>query len=341
MAIRSERRAIAFPRGVFEQLRNSSQRATENKSDHVVVRPGEQPLHLLPRSEHLSAPRRKKPEWLKVRVEHGEHYRDLKGIMHDLNLHTVCEEARCPNIYECWNHRTATLMILGDTCTRACRFCGIKWGRPTHVDREEPKRVAAAVQAMGLRHAVITSVNRDELADGGAAIWAETIREIHVALPGCGVEVLIPDFQGNWEALRTVIEAKPDIINHNVETVPRLFRQIQPWDSYEISLELFRQAKQMDPNILTKSGVMVGLGEQHDELLEVMRDLIAVDVDILTIGQYLPPSQRHAPLDRYYRPEEFAELKREGEALGIRHVESGPLVRSSYHAAEQLESLRG
>ncbi len=297
-------------------------------------------MQLVPRKERLSAPRQKKPEWLKVRLDHGEHYRELKEILRGLDLHTVCEEARCTNIYECWNQRTATFMILGDTCTRACRFCAIKWGRPTHLDREEPKRVAAAVRAMGLRHAVVTSVNRDELADGGAAIWAETIREIHAALPICGVEVLIPDFQGNWDALQTVIEAKPDILNHNVETVPRLFRRIQPWDSYEVSLELFRRAKQMDPDVLTKSGVMVGLGERHDELLEVMRDLAAVDVDIVTIGQYLPPSQRHAPLDRYYTPEEFAALKREGETLGIRHVESGPLVRSSYHAGDQHERLR-
>jgi lipoic acid synthetase len=306
----------------------------------VALRPGEHPLPLVPRGERLSAPRRQKPEWLKVRVEHGDHYRDLKGMVRNLDLHTVCEEARCPNIYECWNQRTATLMILGDTCTRACRFCAIKWGRPTHLDREEPKRVAAAVQAMGLRHAVITSVTRDELADGGAEIWAETIREIHLALPGCGVEVLIPDFGGNWDALGAVIEAGPDVLNHNIETVPRLFRQIQPWDSYEVSLELLRRSKELAPSILTKSGVMVGLGEQHEELLEVMRELAAINLDILTIGQYLPPSQRHAPLDRYYTPAEFAELKREGEALGIRHVESGPLVRSSYHAAEQLEALR-
>ncbi len=321
-------------------MRSPGQKAIQNSTKPQGLRPGEQPMQLVARKERLSAPRQKKPDWLKVRVDHGEHYHELKGIMRGLDLHTVCEEARCPNIYECWNQRTATFMILGDICTRACRFCDIKWGRPTHLDREEPKRVAAAVRAMGLRHAVVTSVNRDELADGGAAIWAETIREIHAALPNCGVEVLIPDFQGNWDALRTVIEAKPDILNHNVETVPRLFRRIQPWDSYEVSLELFRRAKQMDPNVLIKSGVMVGLGERHDELLEVMRDLAAVDIDIVTIGQYLPPSQRHAPLDRYYTPEEFADLKREGEALGLRHVESGPLVRSSYHAGDQHERLR-
>jgi lipoic acid synthetase len=315
-----------------------SQGVVEN-TEPQGLRRGERSIRMVPPRGRTSAPREKKPEWLKIRLDHGENYRELKGIMRGLDLHTVCEEARCPNIYECWNQRTATFMILGDTCTRACRFCAIKWGRPTHLDREEPKRVAAAVQAMELRFAVITSVNRDELADGGASIFAETIREIHTLIPECGTEVLIPDFQGNWDALRTVVEAKPDIINHNVETVPRLFRQIQPWDSYDVSLELFRQSKAMDPNILTKSGVMVGLGEQHDELLDVMRDLASVGVDILTIGQYLPPSQRHAPLDRYYTPEEFAELKREGEALGLRHVESGPLVRSSYHAADQHEQL--
>ncbi|MEA2585442.1 MAG: lipoyl synthase [Thermomicrobiales bacterium] len=321
-------------------MRPRGQNTIENTVQKPTLRPGEQPLNLSPRGEHRSVPREKKPEWLKIRLDHGEHYLELKGIMRGLDLHTVCEEAHCPNIYECWNQRTATFMILGDTCTRACRFCGIKWGRPTHLDREEPKRVAAAVQAMGLRHAVVTSVNRDELDDGGAGIFAETIREIHAVLPDCGVEVLIPDFQGNWDALRTVIEAGPDILNHNIETVPRLFRRIQPWDSYEVSLELLRRSKEMAPTILTKSGIMVGLGEQHDELVAVMRDLVGVDLDILTIGQYLPPSQRHAPLDRYYRPEEFAQLKAEGEGLGIRHVESGPLVRSSYHAGEQLESLR-
>lgn len=299
-----------------------------------------QPLRVVPRGEHLAVPMQKKPEWLKIRLQHGPHYLELKEIMRGQQLHTVCEEARCPNIYECWNQRTATFMILGDTCTRACRFCAIKWGRPTHLDREEPKRVAAAARAMGLRHAVVTSVNRDELADGGAGIFAETIREIRAALPDCGIEVLIPDFQGNRDALATVLEAGPDILNHNIETVPRLFRQIQPWDSYEVSLELFRRSKAMAPDVLTKSGVMVGLGERHDELREVMRDLVAVDLDILTIGQYLPPSQRHAPLDRYYHPDEFAQLKQEGEALGLRHVESGPLVRSSYHAGEQLETLR-
>ena len=291
--------------------------------------------------QRLATPRERKPAWLQfVRVHHGEGYRELKGIVRDQALHTVCEEARCPNIYECWNARTATFMILGDTCTRACRFCAIKTGRPTHLDREEPKRVAAAVQTMGLHYAVITSVNRDELADGGASMFAATIQEIRALLPDCGIEVLIPDFRGDLDALQTVLAARPDILNHNVETVPRLYRSIQPWDSHAVSLELLRRAKERDPDVLTKSGVMVGLGERHDELVEVLRELAGVGLDILTIGQYLPPSQRHAPLDRYYTPEEFAALKRTGEALGIRHVEAGPLVRSSYHAKDQHEQLR-
>jgi lipoic acid synthetase len=321
-------------------MRNPGQKAVIAYAERHGLRPGEQVLHLYGRGERLSAPRQKKPDWLKVRLHHGPHYQELKGLVGTLGLHTVCEEARCPNIYECWNQRTATFMILGDTCTRACRFCAVKWGRPTHLDREEPRRVAEAVKAMGLRYAVVTSVNRDDLSDGGASIFAETIRAIQEAVPGCGVEVLIPDFEGNWAALKMVLDARPDVLNHNLETVPRLFRQIQPWDSYELSLELLRRAKEMDPYVLTKSGLMVGLGERMDELVEVMRDLVAVNVDIVTIGQYLPPSQRHAPLDRYYTPEEFAELKRIGEELGIRHVESGPLVRSSYHAGDQLAQLR-
>ncbi len=303
--------------------------------------PGELSAQRTRQPQRLATPRERKPAWLQVvRVHHGEGYRELKGIVRDQALHTVCEEARCPNIYECWNARTATFMILGDTCTRACRFCAIKTGRPTHLDREEPKRVAAAVQTMGLHYAVITSVNRDELADGGASIFAATIQEIRALLPDCGIEVLIPDFRGDLDALQTVLAARPDILNHNVETVPRLYRSIQPWDSHAVSLELLRRTKERDPHVLTKSGVMVGLGERHDELVEVLRELAEVGLDILTIGQYLPPTQRHAPLDRYYTPEEFVELKHVGEALGIRHVEAGPLVRSSYHAKDQHEQLR-
>ncbi|HET7035565.1 MAG TPA: lipoyl synthase [Thermomicrobiaceae bacterium] len=281
----------------------------------------------------------KKPEWFKVRRREGENYRELKQLMREGGLHTVCEEAHCPNIYECWEQRTATFMILGDTCTRACRFCSVKWGRPSHVDRLEPRRVAAAVAAMGLKFAVVTSVNRDDLHDGGAGIFADTIRAIRENVPGCGVEVLIPDFQGNWEALALVVDAQPEILNHNVETVPRLFRRIQPWDSYESSLELFRQVRARDPRMIIKTGVMLGLGETREELIEVMRDLRACDVDVLTIGQYLPPSHRHFPLQRYYTLEEFDDLRQAGLELGFGHVESGPLVRSSYHARDQAEAL--
>jgi lipoic acid synthetase len=299
-----------------------------------IGRPGGQP----PR---LATPRARKPEWLRVvRVNYGESYRALKQLVGDLHLHTVCEEARCPNIYECWNARTATFMILGDTCTRACRFCAIKTGRPTHLDLDEPRRVAEAIHRLGLDHAVITSVNRDELHDGGASIFAATIRAIRARLPDCGIEVLIPDFKGDPAALQTVIDARPDILNHKLETVPRLYRRIQPWDAHEVSIELLRRAKDRDPALLTKSGLMVGLGERYDEILDVLRELAAIALDILTIGQYLPPSQRHAPLDRYYTPDEFHDLKRAGEAFGIRHVESGPLVRSSYHARDQHEQLR-
>lgn len=281
----------------------------------------------------------KKPDWFKVRRKHGENYLELKEIMRTKGLHTVCEEARCPNIYECWEKRTATFMILGDLCTRSCRFCGVKWGRPTHVDRQEPERVATAVETMGLKFAVVTSVNRDDLTLGGADIFAETIQAIKRRLPDCGVEVLIPDFQGNWEALKIVIDAAPDILNHNLETVPRLFRKIQPWDSYELSLDLFSQARAMAPQMITKSGVMVGLGETKDELVEVMQAIRGRDVDILTIGQYLPPSKRHAPLDRYYSVDEFKELRDIGLEMGFGHVESGPMVRSSYHAGDQAEAL--
>ncbi len=282
----------------------------------------------------------KKPDWFKVRKQHSENYVDLKHLIHGQSLHTVCEEARCPNIYECWSKRTATFMILGDLCTRSCRFCSVKWGRPSHVDLQEPKRVAGAVQQMGLKFAVVTSVNRDDLHDGGAGIFAETIQEIRHRLPDCGVEVLIPDFEGNWDALKVVVDAQPDILNHNVETVPRLFRQIQPWDNYELSLDLFSHVHEMDSNMITKSGVMVGLGETRDELIAVMRALHARDVDILTIGQYLPPSKRHAKLERYYSLEEFEDLKRIGLEIGFGHVESGPMVRSSYHAGDQAEALK-
>lgn len=282
----------------------------------------------------------KKPDWFKVRRNHSKNYIELKQIMRSRGLHTVCEEARCPNIYECWSKRTATFMILGDRCSRACRFCSVAWGRPNTVDETEPAKVADAVEQMGLKFAVVTSVNRDELPDGGAWIFAETIREIRNRLPDCGVEVLTPDFMGNWDALQSVLDAQPDVLNHNIETVPRLFRPVQPWSDYERSLEFFREARERDPQMITKSGLMVGLGESMDEVTEVMREMRERDVDILTLGQYLPPSKRHYPLHRYYTPEEFEELKEIGYRLGFGHVESGPMVRSSYHAGDQLEGLR-
>jgi lipoic acid synthetase len=282
----------------------------------------------------------KKPDWFKVRKEHSDNYVELKHLIRKGNLHTVCEEAHCPNIYECWSKRTATFMILGDLCTRSCRFCSVKWGRPSHVDRQEPKRVADAVAQMGLKFAVVTSVNRDDLNDGGAGIFADTIHEIRNRLPDCGVEVLIPDFEGNWDALKLVVDAQPDILNHNVETVPRLFRRVQPWDNWDVSLDLFSKVRELDPLMITKSGIMVGLGETRDEIVEVMHALRGRDVDILTIGQYLPPSKRHFPLQRYYALEEFEELRAIGEEIGFGHVESGPMVRSSYHAGDQAEALR-
>ena len=278
----------------------------------------------------------RRPDWLRVRLPGGAHYSELKGIMRGLDLHTVCEEARCPNIGECWEARTATFMILGDTCTRACGFCAVKTGRPGTLDLGEPVRVAEAVERMGLKHAVITSVNRDELEDGGAAIFAGTIRQIRKRLPECGIEVPIPDFMGDEASLGTVMRARPDILNHNIETVPRLYPQVRPKGRYPRSLELLARAKRMDATVYTKSGIMLGLGEEMDEVIQVFRDLRAHDVEILTVGQYLRPTANHLPLVRYVTPEEFAELKVEALSLGFRHVESGPLVRSSYHAASQV-----
>jgi lipoic acid synthetase len=280
----------------------------------------------------------RRPDWLRVRLPGGPNYSDLKAIMRGLELHTVCEEAHCPNIGECWEARTATFMILGDTCTRACGFCAVKTGRPLTLDLEEPSRVAEAVERMGLKHAVITSVNRDELEDGGASIFAATIRQVRRRLPECGIEVLIPDFEGNEDALRKVMDAKPDILNHNIETVPRLYPPVRPKGRYPRSLELLQRAKRMDATVFTKSGIMLGLGEDREEVIQVFRDLRAHDVEILTVGQYLRPSVNHLPIARYWTPEEFADLKREALKLGFRHVESGPLVRSSYHAANQVPS---
>jgi lipoic acid synthetase len=277
----------------------------------------------------------RRPEWLKVRFPAGPNFRDLVGIMRTQALHTVCEEARCPNIGDCWERRTATFLILGNVCTRHCAYCAIAHGLPTELDAGEPERVAEAVRAMGLRHAVVTSVDRDDLRDGGAGMFARTIRLIRERLPGCTVEVLIPDFKGDPAALRTVLDAAPDILNHNIETVPRLFRAVRRGGDYRRSLDLLRRAREWGTRWRTKSGMMVGLGETWEEVLATMRDLRAVGCDILTVGQYLSPGRDYAPIARYYHPDEFARLRAEGLAMGFRHVESGPLVRSSYHADEQ------
>ena len=285
------------------------------------------------------SPREPKPEWLKVRAPGSQNFVRLKGIMQELKLNTVCEDAHCPNIGECWHHGTATFMILGDTCTRACAYCAVAHGRPNELDTAEPARVAEAVARMGLKFAVITSVDRDDLKDGGASIFAETIRLTRERVPGCRIEVLIPDFKGDEAALRTVLDAKPDVLNHNIETVPRLYRTTRPGGRYERALQLLDRSRTYAPDIPTKSGLMVGLGEQWDEVVETLRDLSSVGCRIVTIGQYLRPSLANVPMDRYYTPAEFAELKRIGLELGLGHVESGPLVRSSYHAHEQTEAL--
>lgn len=279
-----------------------------------------------------------KPDWIRIKLTTGENYSEIKDMMRSKTLHTVCEEARCPNIYECWANRTATFMILGDICTRACRFCAVNTGMPTELDLQEPERVAEAAERMGLRHCVVTSVARDDLQDGGASIFAETIRAIRRRMPLCSVEVLIPDFMGNWDALRVVMDAKPDILNHNIETVERMSDRVRAKAKYSRSLELLRQAKEMQPGIPTKSSIMLGVGEEWDEILQAMDDLRAVDCDILTLGQYLQPSPKHLDVAKYYHPDQFAELKQEGMKRGFSHVESGPLVRSSYHAHEQVKS---
>jgi len=278
------------------------------------------------------------PPWIRMRVREGESFKELKQLVQQRNLHTVCEEARCPNIFDCWSRRTATFMILGDVCTRACRFCAVTSGRPGELDIGEPLRVAESVAQLGLRHAVITSVDRDDLADGGAGIFARTIRAIRRRSPGTTVEVLTPDFQGDLEAARIVVEAGPDIFNHNTETVPRLYARIRPKAVYANSLALLRHVKQLAPQMVTKSGLMVGLGEEEDELLEVFRNMRAHHIDVLTVGQYLRPTKKHAEVARYYRPEEFTSLKEKALAMGFGHVEAGPMVRSSYHAHEQVPS---
>jgi len=281
---------------------------------------------------------RRHPEWIKVRAPGGEGYASTKRVVQSLDLHTVCEEARCPNVGECWEHGTATFMILGDVCTRNCAYCAVAHGRPPKYDITEPSRVAEAIGEMQLRHAVITSVDRDDLPDFGAYIFAETIRQIKQRLPDCSVEVLVPDFQGNEDSIRAVLEAGPDIYNHNTETVPRLYKRCRPGGRYERVMQIFRTAKRIAPHIPTKTGIILGMGETLEEVELVMRDLRAVDVDILTLGQYLRPSENHHPIDRYVTPEEFRRMRDIGMSMGFRHVESGPLVRSSYHAWEQVQA---
>ena len=287
-----------------------------------------------------TAPRRPqpKPEWLKARAPMGENYHSLKKLARGLGLHTVCESAQCPNIGECWNHHTATFMLLGDICTRRCGFCAVPKGHPGPIDFDEPRRVAEAVARLGLRYAVVTSVNRDDDNMGGACVFAMTIEEIRRVMPDCKVEVLVPDFQGHDDCLETVLAARPDILNHNTETVPRLYRVARSGARYERTLRLLKRSKEIAPEIVSKSGLMAGLGETTEELLDVFRDLAASKVDILTVGQYLRPSRDHLPIARIVTPEEFRFLKEEAMKMGFRHVESGPLVRSSYHAHEQAES---
>jgi lipoyl synthase len=276
-----------------------------------------------------------KPAWLKAKAPVGENYHGLKKLARSLNLHTVCESAQCPNIGECWEHKTATFMMLGNLCTRRCGFCAVPKGRPEAIDFDEPRRVAEAIAILGLKHAVVTSVNRDDDVVGGARAFALLIDEVRKQAPGCQIEVLVPDFQGREEAIRLVVDARPEVLNHNTETVPRLYRAVRSGSRYERSLQLLATAKRLDPTVITKSGVMAGLGEEMDELLAVFRDLAKVGVDILTVGQYLRPSKDHLPMARYYTPDEFADMKIEAMKMGFRHVESGPLVRSSYHAHEQ------
>ena len=276
------------------------------------------------------------PPWIRTRVVEGENFKELKQLVNARRLHTVCEEAKCPNIFDCWSRRTATFMILGDVCTRACRFCAVTSGRPVELDIGEPLRVSESVAQLGLRHAVITSVDRDDLADGGAGMFARTIKAIRRRSPATTIEVLTPDFQGDLAAVQTVVEARPDIFNHNTETVPRLYARIRPKAVYANSLALLQHVKRLAPEMVTKSGLMVGLGETEDELRDVFRNMRAHDIDVLTVGQYLRPSKKHAEVARYYRPEEFVELKQQAMEMGFAHVEAGPMVRSSYHADEQV-----
>jgi lipoic acid synthetase len=291
------------------------------------------PLHTIGRAEAPPAPARpRRPEWLKARAPAGENYSDVLGLMREKGLHTVCEEARCPNIGECWNHRTATFLLLGDTCTRGCRYCAISKGRPKPLDEREPERVAESVAHLRLKFAVLTSVNRDDVPDGGAHIFARTIELIRERTPDCQIEVLIPDFDGNWEALQQVLDARPDVLNHNIESIARLFRRFRPRATFDQSIELLARARAFDPQLVTKSGMMVGAGETNAEVLEVLDALRRSDVNVLTIGQYLAPDASYWPVDRYVTPAEFAMFRDEAFKRGFRHVESGPLVRSSYNA---------
>jgi lipoic acid synthetase len=298
------------------------------------------PIDSVDKSKATEKPRRR-PEWMRLSPAKGQGYESVRALMRRKRLNTVCEEARCPNIGECWGDGTATFLILGDTCTRSCGFCDIKTGRPGPIDWHEPERVAQAVKAMGLQHVVITSVNRDERPDGGAPVFALCIHRVREIQARCSVEVLIPDFKGRIDALSIVMDAEPDILNHNVETVPRLFKVVQPQDQYEWALSTLRNAKRLKPSTLTKSGLMVGLGEEFDEIVSVMADLVAVGADILTIGQYLQPTRRHLPIARYYEPFEFERLRKTGLDMGLRWVESGPFVRSSYRAEQQVRVLMG
>ncbi|QDX91295.1 lipoyl synthase [Brevibacillus laterosporus] len=285
----------------------------------------------------------RKPDWLKINLASGQdldNFREIKQMMRGRTLHTVCEEAKCPNIHECWVNRTATFMILGDICTRACRFCAIKTGLPTELDLAEPERVAEAAEQMGLKHVVVTSVARDDLADGGASIFAATIKAIRTRLPLATIEVLIPDFMGNWDALKLVMDARPDVLNHNIEAVRRLSDRVRARAKYDRTLELLRRAKEMQPTIPTKSSLMIGVGEEIEDIIETMDDLRAVDVNIMTIGQYLQPTKKHIAVSKYYHPDEFRMMKEEGMKRGFSHVESGPLVRSSYHAHEQANAAK-
>jgi lipoic acid synthetase len=296
--------------------------------------------HSLPVIQPHDAVSGRKPAWLKVRAPGGANYIRLKRLLHDANLHTVCEEAHCPNIGECWEDATATFMILGDVCTRNCGYCAVAHGKPTWEDREEPERIGQATAALELAHVVITSVNRDVLADGGAAHWAATIRAVRRHAPGCRIEVLVPDFLGLASAIDMVLDAGPDVFNHNTETVPRLYKVARHGGRYERTLDVFRRVRRRAPALVTKSGVIVGLGEEQDELLATMRDLRDVGVSILTLGQYLRPSPAHLPVTRYYHPDEFVALAEAGRAMGFAHVEAGPLVRSSYHAKQQADVAR-